>query len=95
MVPGSLSKYSKEARDETDILKVSLSQFSKCYRFIIVRGESIVVLKCCLQPGRDISEFIVTSLSSGHAISRDVVGLNLISPSFSFSGPYLYNHCTT
>ena len=45
MVPGSRSRYSNEARDETDILKLSLSQISECYRFIIVCGYCVVVLE--------------------------------------------------
>jgi hypothetical protein len=39
VVPGSLSRYSKDARVETDILKVSRSQVASCYLFIIFRDS--------------------------------------------------------
>ena len=39
VVPGSLSRYSKDARDETDILAMSWSPGSRSYRFIIVMFE--------------------------------------------------------
>lgn len=45
VVPGSFSRYSKEARVETDILVVPKSQVSSCYRFIIVRNVVILFLE--------------------------------------------------
>lgn len=39
VVPGSLSRYSKEAREDTDILTFSLASiWDFCYRFIMVIG---------------------------------------------------------
>jgi hypothetical protein len=45
VVPGSRSRYSKDARVETDILKVPKSQISNDYRFIIIVQECCGALK--------------------------------------------------
>lgn len=70
VVPGSLSRYSKDARVETDILKVSRSQVSNCYLFIIFFGN-VVSRWSLAQPGVDVRAHGPLCYP---AKSRDVVG---------------------
>jgi hypothetical protein len=72
VVPGSLSRYSNEARVETDILKVSISQELNCHRFIMVPGRC----SCALQGSSAAWSTYFWSVSGkcSVATSRDVRG---------------------